>query len=315
MKAKLLLILITAGLLTSCQNKEKYTLEYKLDKDVHICYHGVNDVISIQNTMGREVQTATNMEMMLHYEITDVQEEDFSMQMWFDNIKTDIAMDIEGENIFKMSFNSNTDVEKATLDNLDPFYRAMTNVPYKMKVTKIEKVESVEGFERMIESLISVAEIENDTIDLDKVKTTMEEYFGNESIKTIFEQIGSYLPGKPVCINESWNISMKMKLSHTIYDLDIKYTLKSVEDNLAQIEIEGTLKAPEDVTYIVNGMETTSTLSGTQTGTLYIDMDTGWPIKSIIRQDLTGNVTMTGINIPTSMTSNITMNRVPFSSQ
>lgn len=114
-----------------------------------------------------------------------------------------------------------------------------------------------------------------------------QEYF-----KTAVEQGTAFLPGKPVKVGESWNRTTSM---HQGFPLTVEttYRLVSIDDGVATIEMEGTLKKNADTSKSGSGGFVYD-LAGTQEGELKIDRATGWVTESESRQELSGTFSVRG---------------------
>jgi hypothetical protein len=289
-------------------SKEKYTLEYKLAKGETYKINVLTDLTMNQEMMDQDMKIAILMDMKMHYDVTDVQANLITMNLMYDAVSMDMDMDMGAMGATKMSFNSNTEETVATSENMSAMFKAMTGIPVEMKISKQGKVESVSGFDKIFTTML--ATFAEDVDEQVKIQTEemLKQQFNNESAKSMFQQISAYFPEKPIGIGEDWKVSMDIKTGQFSLKSDMDMTLKSVEENIATLEVSGSISTPEDgIVQEIQGMETKTSMKGTQQGTIKIDINTGWPVNSEISQNLEGKTEVMGIKIPLTYVSKITM--------
>jgi hypothetical protein len=312
MKTKTILVLLMALPLLACGSKEKHTLEFNLNKGEVYSYTMQSDVSTTQSMMGQEMTTGIKMNAKTHYDVTDVQGDVYSLNMFYDAMRMEMNTDMGAmggtQNIV---IDSETAAETVTPDNPGAIFKAMTKVPFSITITKKGEVKSAEGFESMTEEMIAAMGEDMDAQSMAEAQANLTEQFNSDAVKAAIEQMASYFPENPVSIGESWNKTTSIKSGQFTFNLDMKYTLQSIEDNIAVLKMDGTLNVPEESAKLdMQGMEATLTLSGTQTGTMNVDMNTGWTTQMDAVQDLTGNIGVMGMAIPMTMTSKTTMSAV-----
>jgi hypothetical protein len=131
--------------------------------------------------------------------------------------------------------------------------------------------------------------------------------FDNQSMQTAFERLTSYMPHKPVSIGESWFSQMEVNSGGLHFITEMKWTLKSVEGHTAIIEADGKMTVPENV--FDEEIEMTVAMTGTEKGFLYVDMNTGWPIKFEMLQNMKGSITTMGMEIPMEIKTETVMEK------
>ena len=84
--------------------------------------------------------------------------------------------------------------------------------------------------------------------------------------------------------------------------INTKTTLKSVDGNVATLDIEGSISSPEEAVMEMNGIKIKVSLNGDVKGVTKVNKDTGWMISSEIKQNLAGEIEATGMKIPLTLT-------------
>jgi len=110
-------------------------------------------------------------------------------------------------------------------------------------------------------------------------------------------------PDKPVKIGESWESETKQNTEGIEMVTKTKYTLKGIKDGVAEVELDGTIGSNE----IAGESGTTGKITGTQKGTSYIDLKTGWVKETKMNQDLNMEIDQMGMKMPMKVKGTITL--------
>ena len=273
-------------------NSEKYTFEYNLPQGEIFKQVVSMESKTTQEFMGQKMKSDINMNMSSLYHINDVNDDNYIVTMTMDAIRMD--MSVMGMTV---SYDSDTDEEKAYGQNLSPVFKAMTNIPVEVEINRNGEMKSAKGFEKILDAMNEAAsELDEETKEL--FFKEIHKQFSDKAIKESFEQSTMYLPKKPVAIGEKWNMEVKTVASYA-FDIRMELQLISVNDNVAIIEGTGKVSTSSGgMEQEVNGIETKINLSGTQTATIEIDTQTGWVINAIIEQDMKGKIEAMGMEIP-----------------
>ena len=118
----------------------------------------------------------------------------------------------------------------------------------------------------------------------------------------MIEQFSVYFPDKPVTVNDNWDVTSNLNANGINIINKMALTLKQVNANVATIDFTGTLTTPEGgaVTNI-QGMDAKVSMDGTQTGTVQLDMKSGWFVRSEVTQKYDQNIEIMGQTIPQKM--------------
>jgi hypothetical protein len=287
---------------SACGNKEKYTLVYNLNAgDVFGVFMSVDMNIS-QSVMGQSMDIGNHMKMNSLYVVNSVDENTIDMDFMF----TSMRMDMSAAG-FELSFDSETDTEFATAEDMSPLFRAITNLPFNMVMDRQGNVKSVSGMEKMIDAMFSVFDDEIDDFTKEQMVAQLGQQFDSESMQTTMGQSFAIFPENPVRIGESWKTTGTVNAGQVNLNMDMKTTLKSVNSHIAVLHVHGEFSTDAPIVQVTNGMETSVTLTGTQHGTMEIDMNTGWIIKGELTQDMKTEVEVQGMKLPQTISSKITI--------
>jgi hypothetical protein len=253
-----------------CLGADKYTLQFNLDKGKIYKQRVITDVNMVMNAMGQDIKMNMKMEMMCHYDVIEKNNTGYDIRMSFQKIKMDMN--------FPSPFTIDSDSPENSFDkSIGDFFKSLVGVPVDFQITKQGKVTSVKGADKLEEKI--------NTLSNEQFKQQFRQQFSEKAIQTTIEQTSAYFPNNPVALNESWDIVNT--LASTGFDIinKMNLTLKQVKDNVATLEIKGTLVTPEGGSVLkIQGMDAKVSMKGEQAGTVLMDMKTGWIIRSEITQ-------------------------------
>lgn len=133
----------------------------------------------------------------------------------------------------------------------------------------------------------------------------MKKMFSKDQFNNLFGMMFSMYPKKPVKVGESWDGSTTVNIGGMDMKIAIKYTLLSVKNGLAEIDMNGTISAGGEWMKKSSGMKVD--MSGTQKGTITIRMDNGYLHSGSYKMDIKADMEMKGQKIPMTMKGNHTM--------
>ena len=268
---------------------EKYTFEYNLPQGETFKQIVSMESKTTQQYLGDKMESVINVNMSSSFKVKDTDADNYLVDMTYDAVRMD--MSVMGEYV---SFDSDTDEEKAFGLNFNPIFKAMTNIPIELRINKNGRVESVSGYEKILDAM-NYAASEIDETTREAMMQGFSSQFSDNAIRETFELTGMYLPPHPVSIGETWNIKAQSTLNVPI-EIDMEMKLTEVNDNV--VIIKGTGSISSDSKEEINGIKAANIkLKGTQTITIEIDAKTGWVKNADIVQNLKGATEAGGIKI------------------
>jgi len=275
-----------------CQGADKYTLEYKLEKGKTYKQHSVSDMNMTMSAMGQDIKMNIQMDIDVKFDVIDQNNDGYNLRMSYQRIKTNMtspaAYSIDSDSPENSSDKSSSD-----------FLKSLIGVPIDIQITQQGKVTSVKGVEKLMEKINSV--------DNPQFKQMFNQQFSEKMIQKMIEQFSIYLPDKPVAINDNWDVATSLSSNGIDIINKMKLTLNQTANNVATIGLTGTLSTPEGgaVTKI-QGMDAKVSVTGTQTGTVQLDMKTGWLVRSEVNQKSTQNIEVMGQTMPQQVEVKVT---------
>lgn len=222
------------------------------------------------NMMGQTINSNTNMEMGMGYEVKDILANgNFLVRTTYKTIK--MSGDAMG---MKYEYNSETD-----------------------SASGIQAKKMGEGMKKMIGQY---TEIEMDKTGKN-IKTTMSpgltsgDKKGGDGMTNLNYTV---FPDKKLKVGDTWESDIDQKMGNTEVIIKTKFKLVSVKDGVAEISMDGTLG-------LKPGSE--GEITGTQKGTVNVEIATGMNKNVTIDQDIQMEMNDMGMKMPMKMKNKITI--------
>ena len=171
-------------------------------------------------------------------------------------------------------------------------FRGLKGASFHMVMLPNGGIKSLTGVEKMVANMVSRMNV--DSAKAANIKASLSQQFSEEGMKQTLESSLKIYPDKSVKIGESWTVDTKMQLNMPVETIT-KYTLKEVKDNIAYLNINGTLLSKGSFESMGNKIDTD--LTGTNVGDAELDLKTGLILKSHLRMELSGKMQTGGQNI------------------
>ena len=247
----------------------------------------------------RDIQTLSNGQQTINGTNESTDEMNFTVE----NIDADgnyiLKMQVKGKRMSTSSQGKIVTVdtrESAPGDAQQKFMwtvqKAQTQSPLSLKMSPAGKIISITGFEETYKKVEAAAA----PIIKDKAQTTsfmdgFKQGFNEKFLKEQFGKNINILPIKGVKIGQSWTNTENVTPNGSV-KISTTYTLKKVEDGIAEISIKGGIPRKAN-NQSKDGLTHSISLEGSQTGTIILDASTGWilgsklQLKTIEKESLT----------------------------
>jgi hypothetical protein len=138
--------------------------------------------------------------------------------------------------------------------------------------------------------------------------------FGDDGLAKNLELTTDIFPEKGVKVGDSWTKEQFTSTGLPIISTTT-YTLESVDRGTAIVNVKAKLATdPNNASTQMQGMEATQYYEGERTGTLNVDVATGWVTSGTLKDDIVGSITLApnaeipdGMTVPIEMINNITI--------
>jgi hypothetical protein len=296
---------ISMLILFSCGNKDKITLQYNFQQGETLRQNKVTNIDLVQKITGQEMKISLATEMKTVFDVKENRNDSYTLEVKYRELKMETG--IPGMDAGKITFDSNTAEDVATQINLGPMFKAVVNKPFEIVVNKTGKIESVKGLDIFHETMLNAFDEGVPEDVREQMVVQFGSQFSEEVFKSQFEQNTGYFPDKPVGAGDSWNSQMATTVSNFTINVNTKSTLKSIEGNVVNLNVEGTVSIPEGYEQEINGVKGKVSFTGTQRGTVKLNKDTGWVIFSDIMMNFNGEVEAMGMKVPVYVATKITV--------
>ncbi len=129
------------------------------------------------------------------------------------------------------------------------------------------------------------------------VKKQIIKSVSDDDLKTMIEMFTWQLPGKPVAVGDSWNITQQLNSGGMLLDIFTTYHLDGTEGDYAKVTVESNIRTAANAMPIESGGATVAydDIKGLSKSTLVIDIRTGLKVEDVGKTHITGNL---GISAP-----------------
>ena len=133
-------------------------------------------------------------------------------------------------------------------------------------------------------------------------KMTMEKMFSKDNFNSMFGMMFSLYPSKPVKEGESWTAENQIDMNGVAMNVNTKYTLLSVKDGIAEIELDGTINSKGTMTQ--GGTNVEMDMKGTQKGKMEVKVADGYLKSGNYDMDVDAQMGVMGQKVPMKMKAN-----------
>jgi hypothetical protein len=133
------------------------------------------------------------------------------------------------------------------------------------------KVTRVEGAEKVVESIVNSLNKPGEKVE--SLRTVVMQQFSKESIQELFTNTFAYVPETKVGVGDSWQ-DTQVHTTGMPFQSHVTYTLRAIEDGVAEIDYDATIEAHYTKSTIALGLR--YAFSGSENGSLRIEADSGW---------------------------------------
>ncbi len=167
------------------------------------------------------------------------------------------------------------------------------------------RVAEVRGAKELRDRVIDSIKLDNPQMRR-MFRQQMAQSFGPEGLKDMIEQMTAVHPGEPVGTGAIWTRSQNLAFDVPM-DVTTTYRLASRDGDGVRLDLASRMEEIEGDAGGVFGMpDATMEMSGTQRGTLVLDLETGLPADAQLTQELQMDVAIPGpgggeVNVPMKM--------------
>jgi hypothetical protein len=284
---KIALLIAIFAMITSANAQNKLNLSLKLNKGAS--YISTIDMKQTnKQTVDGEEQALTQQMLMTYvYDVVSNNKAgDMDIKLTYKRVK--VSQDY-GHQVTEYDSDNPPDF-------LDPSMKGLAAIPgteINIKLDPKGKVLSIEGIKGMIDKMITAMEIPG-SVNKDKIITDLRNQFGEDAVRQSIEQTTWFYPEKPIGIGDSWKSYNDVKAAFPM-TTSSTYTLKSLQNGQAQIELVSDLKSDTSSPISVGQLEMRYDIDGSQDGAMNVDIASGLPLSSTVNLSYDGYIHVSGV--------------------
>ena len=229
-------------------------------------------------------------------EVTEKDGKNFILNMLIKRIKFDMSA-VGAENTITYDSDKPDSVSEPATEFLSKIYSKIIDQPIAVTVNEKGEVVALSGVQQILNKLIADT-LWNSMPNAEQAKNYLKTNFSEDFYKRSFSEMFNVLPGKEVSVGDAWEKQHGKTLMEMNVDSKIKNELKGITSNTAVISTNGDINLASSGTQNSTGVK----MTGTQTGTIKVDVATGLITESEIKHHASGSYTGT-IETPFKLTS------------
>lgn len=205
----------------------KVELRWKFEKDKPIYQEMTSKTSQFMKVMGMEVNQTQEQTFYFSWTLKD-QDKDNNLTLVQKIEGVKLKIDIAGNPI---TFDSNNPSSANT--SLAEFFKQLVGAEFTLTLDKDMKVTKVAGRDEFLKKLGQANQ---------SMEPLLKRVLNEEALKQMADPSFGFLPGKPVGKGDTWTRESKLSLGPIGgYKNTFKYTVESIENNIAKIKVESTL--------------------------------------------------------------------------
>lgn len=244
----------------------------------------------VQEAMGQQITTTQDISTEYIYTIKARDNGVTEIEVLMNALK----MDTDVGGMQRITFDSN-DPDAGTSE-----LKAMSGLigkSFQLYINEDGSVQKVVGFAEIFDGMEGPQ------------KEILKQSFGDSSLIQSMNQISNIYPNKAVSIGDTWGKTFSGSIANLLHsDANSDFTLSGLEGDIAVLDVDAQLTfskfTGEGGNPILQAAE--FDMSGTQRGTIEVEVKSGLPVLSKLKQDITGSMSIQGMEIPMSIVSDIT---------
>lgn len=286
-------IAITALLATtafaSCDSVSKdetVNLQFNLQNGKQYVYEMVTEQTTTTDVQGMSVEMKQDMSTTATYNVLSKEGDATRVEVIYNRIK----MKTSGAGMQSEFDTDNPTGNEPVYANLSK----MVKKPFEMTINKNGEIMAMTGADKMLEGVL-----DSSMGDINGMTDSM--------LRSMMQQSLTVYPGQPVKPGDQWVRSYTTNIGFMKLNFKNNYTLKSVKKGIAHIDVMAdiSMSRPEDSSETMLDME----ITGTQNGTIDMEVATGLIKESKLEQQIKGKVSMPNLEVeaPISAKSLVTI--------
>jgi hypothetical protein len=264
----------------------KLTLKYSFTKgDSYYLKMTMQQEITQKKLEGKKLKSSQTLSLGYEFSVQDIDNEgNASIKVTY---KT-LHFKQDGPEK-KVEYNSTKPAENTAPETKG--FASLVGMSYTMKMSPMGIVSEIEGTGDIISKILEDLDVPDGPMK-DQTEKTVKDKFGDVAVKETMEKMMAIFPDHPVGINDTWKKEYEIIRGFPV-SLKSTWTLKRRNEGVATLALNANIDSTSRTDAEFGPLKLKYSLTGTQKGTAEIDENTGWIKSSKIKQDISGEVTVT----------------------
>lgn len=270
-------LFIPAGIFS----QEKILLRYNPEEGLmYTSEYDMNTVID-QELMGIDQQIRMNMLMQTEMLVKKSSDNENLLSMSYKRLAIETVTPMTSLTLDTESDDNQPGIE---------YLKLMTDKKFEITVDKRGEITHVEGLEQIISDITQ--KINQDNPAVQSYKNTLNDAFGVENVKNNFRQTTPSYPEYEIGIGDKWSYVQLTRTAQFEFRMVNISEVKEIKPDFVLIQINSTIETPANKAVQIEGINATISMKGSQVAEVSVDPVSGVPMKGIIKQDISGELTL-----------------------
>jgi len=300
--------------LSSCKNKDKNHLvvgstqteattnnnsiifALKLPQGAKYYFNSSAETVTKLEVENKKVTTTNNATTGLIYEVLQAGQDSAVLKITYDKIHIELTNKDEKQVIDAAN----------TQENQTPLDKVLADIKgssIQVTLDKKGKVIRSTGSKEIVDKVLAGLFVYDDAETKKVIKTQLGKLVGNDFIETTVSLGFNFYPDSAIVAGQNWSkkstIQGEMKM-----DANVKYTLSSIDDGIASIDIESSLTSSGTNKPInMMGQEVVADISQKTSGSMEVDITTGLLKEGKMKSKIEGTIEVMHRVVPIEITS------------
>ena len=264
-------------------------------------YHSESRMVVVERVLGNEVKTTNDMDIALRFEVGEREAGGTSMDVTYQKLAL---------RVHNLMLHAEYDSDDSARGRLGPFgnVRGLVGKKFGVLVHPNGQVEKITGLDTLLRNLD--AENAGDPLS-NATASYVQKAVSDTAIRAMLTESFHFYPGRPVRIGDEWSNVHRSVSSIGDLVLHNTYRLTNIKNGVAIIDVDATMvsdsstKKTGDAAGIMKGV--TLDLRGALHGAMSVEVATGMLREGKSRQEMTGSITISGMTVPVTMSTDMSM--------
>ena len=173
-------------------------------------------------------------------------------------------------------------------------YAAMVERSFTARMAPTGTVSDVQGFSEVLDELMTEMALPEGP-EAETLRESLRSQLGDEAMADMLTGALAIYPPRPVGVGDSWSRRVEISTGFPVIT-ENTWTLRERRDGIAVVDVVSKVSANPDAPPLRMGpLSMRIDLSGKQSGTIEIDEASGWIVRGVVHQELSGESRVTGM--------------------